>query len=329
MGFGAALIIGLLITPLFGKLSMKLGIIDYPSRRRFHLTSMPMLGGLAIASTFIIVLLIISRGKPGTQLAAIMASSVLLLILGLIDDINSISPPVKLGGQFVAGIILIAGGLQVRMSGVPVIDYVLTFIWVAGIVNCLNLLDNIDGLAGGTSAIAGCFFFIAALMTGKAELAVAAAVFTGSCLGFLFHNFHPASIFSGDAGSMFMGGILAAFGMSFMEQGNIVSHLYPGVILGMLIFDTGLVTVMRIRSSTSITQGGKDHTSHRLCYLGMSVQGAVTTIFIACALFGFAGVSMISLSKAYAILLTLALLFISFFCWYLMRNLYDYTRRKA
>jgi len=327
--FGAAFILCLLLAPIFGRLSTSVGLIDYPSSRKFHLTTMPLMGGLAVGTSFLAIYLAATKGTPPSQLIAILAASFLTLSLGLIDDVRNISPKVKLLGQFIAAGILLAAGLGISMTGIKPIDWILTIIWFAGIVNCMNLLDNIDGLSGGTAAIAGAFFFFAAAITGKSDTAVAAAVFSGACMGFLFHNFHPATIFSGDAGSMFMGSMLASFGLLFMKDGAMdsraVAHLFPGVILGLLIFDTGLVSIMRTLHGKKITDGGKDHTSHRLCNLGLSVQASVVTLFIVCFIFGAAGVAMLRMNPGRAVLIPIVLFSISIICWFLMGKLYNYN----
>lgn len=331
-GFGAAFAAGLILTPVFGRISAATGLIDYPSSRRFHLTIMPMMGGLAVASAFLIAYLLVIKGIPGIKIIGAIAASLVMLMLGLIDDFRTISPKVKLAGQFAASVILLACGLRLNMTGIVPIDWVFTIVWFAGIVNCLNLLDNIDGLAGGTSAVAGGFFFLAGAITGRTDIAIAAAVFSGACLGFLSHNFHPATIFSGDAGSMFMGSMLASFGLFFMSPGSGLPHaisiLFPGVILGLLIFDTGLVTIMRITHGKKITDGGKDHTSHRLCNLGLSVQAAVVVLFIASFICGAAGIAMLPpmrlIAPGRAFIIPVSLFIISAVFWALLGNLYTY-----
>jgi UDP-GlcNAc:undecaprenyl-phosphate GlcNAc-1-phosphate transferase len=327
--FIASSALALFITPLLGKLAELWGVMDYPSRRRFHLESTPLMGGIAICVVFVIVLMIFSKFHPSVKFLTVIGAAVFLTAVGLFDDIKSLSPRLKLLSQFIAAALLFAVDLKVKMTGVAFIDFALTLIWVAGIVNCLNLLDNIDGLAGGAAAIAGGAFFVGAVLTGRIETAIVAAAFSGACMGFLFHNFHPASIFSGDAGSMFMGLVLAALGLSFMENGSAISHLYPGVVLGLLIFDTGLVTIMRKTHGKKITDGGRDHTSHRLCYLGLSVQGAVTALFGACAIFGFAATTMLFVPAGQARLIPISLFAISIFCWFMLRNAYDYTEHTA
>lgn len=327
--FIAAFSVCLVLTPVFARIAFAAGVIDHPSKRRFHLTSMPMLGGVAVATTVLGVTLVALRGDVTVEVAGVLAGCTLLMALGLLDDIKSISPRLKLAGQIVSATIIVATGQHIPLTGLFFIDYPLTYIWIIGIVNCQNLLDNIDGLSGGTAAISACFFFIVAVMTGNSVMAIMALVLSGACLGFLFHNFHPATIFSGDAGSMFMGGMLVGIGLMAMKPLDVVSFFVPNLILGLLIFDTGLVTLGRLSNGLSVTDGGKDHTSHRLCNLGLSIQGSVTSLFAVCFFFGLSGVVMLFMEPADAMMIPLVLFFVSITCWFLMKNLYDYSNHPV
>ncbi len=327
--FILAFAVCLVLTPLFGRIAYWVGIIDHPSKRRFHLTSMPMLGGVAVALTMITLSLTALKGGITKEVAGVLAAGGLLMALGLLDDIKSITPRFKLAGQIIAGTIIIACGLHIRLTGLFFVDYPLTYLWIIGIINCQNLLDNIDGLSGGTAAISACFFFIIAIFTGNAAMAVFAIIFSGACLGFLFHNFHPATIFSGDAGSMCMGSMLVGLGLMAMKPHDLVSFLIPNLILGLLIFDTGLVSLCRVMNGLHVTDGGRDHTSHRLCNLGMSIQGSVTSLFVVCFAFGLAGTVMMFMEPGKALMIPLILFFLSITSWFLMKNLYDYSNHPV
>lgn len=355
--FIAAFLLCLAVTPLFARISLALGIIDHPSRKKFHLTSMPLLGGVAIGLSLVGVLLFINFRGPGLdpKYFYLMAASLLMLFTGLVDDVRSkgVSPKAKLVLQALAGLIFIAGGIRLKAfcpnsvdaalvaswitgkSPFPAyfagfaIDSVLTIIWVAGISNALNLLDNIDGLSSGTAAISACFFSLFALIIGREDVALICVIFSGCCMGFLFHNFHPASLFLGDAGSMFMGAMLAGFGLMVAQPQDTVSILAIGVVLGMLIFDTGLVTIMRVTHGLSITRGGKDHTSHRLCSLGLGIQGSVATLFSSSFVFGICGIAMLKVERNSALLIPLMLFLISATCWFLLKDTYDYSKDVA
>jgi len=325
--FGMALAVSILMTPVLGRLARVIGIIDHPSQRKFHLFSTPLLGGVAISATSVVLAaLALSPGSGNeNQLIVVLCSGVAMMILGLMDDIRAVTPLVKLVSQAAITAALIFFGVHVSLSSIPAVNYILTLLWVVGIMNCLNLLDNIDGLSSGTSAIAGCFYFAAALSMGKPGIAMVAIIFSGACLGFLFHNFHPATIFSGDAGSMFMGTMLAALGLLLMEPGNLPAHMTPPIILGLLIFDTGLVVSMRLANGYSITDGGKDHTSHRLCNLGMNIQASVSTLFGVCILFGTAGIIVLGMEPVPGLVFSLVIILAMVVAAFLMKNLYDYS----
>lgn len=332
--FIATFLLSLAVTPVCAKISLALGIIDLPSRKKFHLTSMPLLGGVAIAFAFFAVMTFLAWRVAfsfNTQVLALMGAAFLMLLTGLVDDIRDkgISPLVKLILQTAASCVMLAGGVRLKATGIYPVDAALTIIWVAGISNALNLLDNIDGLSSGTAAITGCFFSLFALIAGRPDIAVIAVVFSGACMGFLFHNFHPATLFLGDAGSMFLGTMLAGFGLIVATPRDPVSIMAIGVVLGLLIFDTGLVTIMRVAHGYKITQGGKDHTSHRLCNLGLSVQGSVAALFCSSFVFGISGIAMLKLERSGALLIPLALFFISATCWFLLKDTFKYNSKES
>ena len=327
--FLLAFLVNFILTPVFARVSLALGIIDHPSEKRFHLTSMPMLGGASMLTSFLMVILYVDGGLYFKEYWALFLAAGMMMAAGLFDDIKGIRPGAKLLLQTLSAGIIIAGGHRLVATGLPAVDALITVVWIVGIINALNLIDNIDGLSSGTAAIAACFFALFALLAGKPGVALVAIVFSGVCMGFLFHNFHPASLFLGDAGSMFVGTILAGMGVLVAEPRNTVHFLAIGVVLGLLIFDTGLVTIMRVTHGLSITEGGKDHTSHRLCNLGLSIQGAVTTLFAANFLFGAAAIAMLKMPRAQALLIPLFLFLIGATCWFLLKDTYDYNQTKV
>lgn len=330
--FLIAFLVNFIATPIFARVSLALGIIDHPSEKRFHLTSMPMLGGVSMAVSFLGVMLYVDLMDGSgyfRQYWTLYAAATMMMAAGLFDDIKGINPGAKLVLQTIAAGMIIAGGHRLEATGIAAVDGALTLIWIVGIINALNLIDNIDGLSSGTAAIAACFFALFALLVGKTGVALTAIVFSGVCMGFLFHNFHPATLFLGDAGSMFVGTMLAGMGVLAAEAHNTVHFFAIGVVLGLLIFDTGLVTIMRITHGLKITEGGKDHTSHRLCNLGLSVQGSVTTLFAANFLFGVAAIAMLKVPRTQALLIPLILFLIGATCWFLLKDTYDYNQTKA
>lgn len=320
--------VGALLTPVMARLSFRLGIIDNPSTRKFHLTSMPMMGGVAVISAFMITAPFAIGAEGMKQYWAVFAATLLMAGFGLADDVRDISPAVKLAGQVAATIILMAGGLMWRASGIQIIDIGLTFLWVCGITNALNLLDNIDGLSSGTTAITAVFFAIAGVFGGLDTAALLPVVLAGAAMGFLFHNFHPATIFLGDAGSMAVGTLLAAFGMMIPDGAGPLNRIAAAVILGLLVFDTGLVSILRLANGRSLARGGKDHTSHRLCNLGLSVQGSVITLFGVNFFFGCCALIMLELGHPRGLVIPFGLFLIALMCVYLFKDTYNYRKEN-
>jgi UDP-GlcNAc:undecaprenyl-phosphate GlcNAc-1-phosphate transferase len=187
-------------------------------------------------------------------------------------------------GQFGAAGILLFTGVRIDIFPYEWFDIAVTLIWVVGITNAMNLLDNMDGLSGGVGAVASSFFLLMAAMNGQYLVGVLSAALLGACIGFLIYNLNPASIFMGDAGALFLGFMLAAVGIKlrFLENVNIVTWMVPVLILGVPIFDTTLVFVSRLlRGLNPLTTPGKDHTSHRLVSMGFTQREAVMILYLA------------------------------------------------
>jgi UDP-GlcNAc:undecaprenyl-phosphate GlcNAc-1-phosphate transferase len=191
-------------------------------------------------------------------------------------------------GQVLAGAILILAGVKIHLFPWEWLNAAITLFWVLGITNALNLLDNMDGLSGGVAAVAAGFFLLLAASSGQYLVSVLAAALLGACLGFLRYNFNPASIFMGDAGSLFLGFILAALGIKlrfpsppFPHNADQITWMIPVLVLGVPIFDTTLVVISRLRRRLNpFSTPGKDHLSHRLVSLGMTRREAVLTIYV-------------------------------------------------
>lgn len=318
-----------LLTPAVARLAHNLSIIDHPSHRKFHLTTMPLLGGVGIVLVFI-VLAPIATGLSGLrEYWGIIAAAVVLMGFGLADDIKDVSPPIKLGGQMAGAVILMSSGLMWRVTGIQAIDALLTFAWVMGIINALNLLDNIDGLSSGTAAIACIFFALAAAFHGNTGMVYLPVILAGASLGFLLHNFHPATIFLGDAGSMAIGALLAGFGLAAPGSGGALNGLAAAVILGLLVFDTGLVSILRLANGRPLSSGGKDHTSHRLCNLGLSIQSSVIVLFAVNFFFGCCALIMFELGHPKGLVIPFGLFLMGLMFLYLMKDTYNYRREGA
>jgi UDP-GlcNAc:undecaprenyl-phosphate GlcNAc-1-phosphate transferase len=309
--FAGALIFAVSGTPIARKLAWQLGIIDQPSARKVHLKPIPRLGGLAIYVAFVLALLVFEDRFRISQLISIMIGATLVSFLGVWDDRWSLHPLLKLVGQIVAALILIFSGVQVQFLPYPVLNVAVTILWVVGITNALNLLDNMDGLSGGVGTVAAAFFLLLAVMNGQYLVGGLAAALLGACLGFLIYNFNPAIIFMGDTGSLFLGFVLAALGIKLRFPGrpDIVTWMIPVIVLGLPVFDTTLVVVSRLRRGVPIYQGGKDHVSHRLVAMGLTQREAVLILYLVCGALGVLAlfVTQAGLLEGYVIGGTIAL----------------------
>jgi len=282
-------VVSLGLTPLTRQLARRIGLLDKPGGRKIHGTPMPLMGGLAIYGAFVIALLLSPQWPQYLlELGTILVGATWLAVVGLIDDRRNLSPWVKFPAQFLAAGGVIASGVQVNLFHVPVLDILVTFLWIVGLINATNFLDNMDGLAAGLSAIASGYFFILAVSQGQELVGALSAALCGSAIGFLIYNFNPATTFMGDMGSLVLGFVLAVVGIKlhFFHQSATVSWMIPVLVLGLPLFDTSLVVFTRLREGRSPVRGAKDHTSHRLAALGFSQRQAVITQYIVCGVLG-------------------------------------------
>ncbi len=277
IAFAAAVVLTLLVrrfAPMFG-------FVAAPKADRWHKKPTAMMGGVAIyAATVGCYLALVPFSNESI---VIIGASSLLFLVGLVDDILNIKPYQKLIGQLIGAVIVIGMGLRVPLTGYELIDVFITLFWLIGITNAINLLDNMDGLATGIAAIAGASLAFGFYTNGQFAEAALASIFVGSLLGFLVFNFNPASIFMGDSGSMFVGFLLAS-SVLMSETGGRSRSIFsilavPVLILFVPIFDTTLVTIIRKMWGRKASQGGRDHTSHRLVALGLSERTAVLMIY--------------------------------------------------
>jgi UDP-GlcNAc:undecaprenyl-phosphate/decaprenyl-phosphate GlcNAc-1-phosphate transferase len=280
--FGIALGVAVGVTPLVRRAAHRLGVIDAPSARKIHANPVPLLGGVAIYLGVFVSLLLLGQFTYVQEVAVILAGATLMSMLGVWDDKWGMRPLIKLLGQVASASLLFFGGVRVEFLQNSYLNFLATVLWVVTITNALNLMDNMDGLAGGIAAVTSIFFFLIATLTNQYLVAPLAAVLVGACAGFLYYNFKPGSIFMGDAGALFLGFMLAAVGIKlrFPDNYDIVTWMVPVLVLGVPLFDTTLVTLSRIRRGIPISRGGKDHFSHRLVALGMTRREAVLVLFL-------------------------------------------------
>jgi UDP-GlcNAc:undecaprenyl-phosphate GlcNAc-1-phosphate transferase len=295
LAFAVAALAAAAVKPL----ARRVGAVAVPRADRWHRRPIPLLGGVAIAVGVLLPAAFLDEVE-GHRLGVLLAGSFGLFCLGLYDDLRPLRPQTKLIGQILAAALVAAMGFELRLTSFPVLNTLLTMFWVVALTNAFNLLDNMDGLAAGIGAIAAGYRFLFFAMDGDPTGMAFSAILVGALLGFLVHNAHPASIFMGDAGSMFLGFSIASLSLSSgvaHTRGIASVLLFPSLILLVPVLDTVFVTVTRILANRSIAVGGRDHTSHRLVQLGMSERRAVWTLYVAATIGG--GVAFFS--RAYGL----------------------------
>ncbi len=284
------------LTPVMILVARHYNIFDIPNERKIHTRPMPRLGGAALLIGFWAVALM---NLPWTrEFLAILAGGTIIAVMGIMDDVRSLSSRVRLVGQVIAAGIVIWAGLIVSFMPKTwwgqLIAVVITLVWILGIVNALNFADGLDGLASGMAVIAAVFFFLIAIYLRQPHVAFLAALVAGGCLGFLVWNFKPAKIYLGDGGSTFLGFLLACLALygGWSHDGFIVALGIPTIILGVLIFDMIYITIARIKNGhvRTVQQWldctGKDHFHHRLMSLGFTEVMAVVFIYLVCLILG-------------------------------------------
>lgn len=289
---GAASALALVLTPLVRAFARRFGMVAKPKTDRWHKKPTAMLGGLAIwLSITISYLLFLPHTAYGWR---ILIASTFLFAVGLVDDLLHIKPYQKLVGQIMASAYVVYYGLSLPWTSSSSVNMALTIFWLIGITNAINLLDNMDGLAAGIGIIASGFLALSFVNTGQLTEALVLLTFAAALLGFLIYNSNPASIFMGDCGSMFVGFFLASAALVNVSGGRSRSFLpvlaVPILVLFIPIFDTTFVTILRKLAGRSASQGGRDHTSHRLVALGMSERHAVWMLYGFAALSGLLAV---------------------------------------
>lgn len=314
--FLIALAVSAGLVPLCRKLALRFGYLAQPSADRWHRRPTALLGGVAIGVT---LFGIVSFVTVPQQQAAFVAAAFLMFIVGLTDDIIKLRPSTKLIAEIATASVFLFFGYRLGWTESMTLDAILTIFWVVGITNAFNLLDNMDGLCAGITLVAGSALManMLPLGTDPATLMKAQylAVLLGATAGFLIYNFHPASIFMGDSGSLLIGVSMAALTLGTTEEGpgrsgsDILSIVAaPVLVLLIPILDTTLVTVSRMISGRSAATGGSDHTSHRLVSIGLSERAAVAVLWSLAGVAAAAGVAMRQLSGTWPPLLALLVL---------------------
>ena len=292
------LIFTALFTPIVKRIAHYIGAVAKPNNRTVHKTDMPSLGGLAIFFGFLIGYMLFS--KQTIEMNAILIGSIIVIITGIIDDIKPIKSYYKLLAQLAAAsVIVFYGGIllkDINAFGLyiefGIFTYPITLFFIVAMINAINLIDGLDGLAAGISSIFFLTIGIIAFINNKLGGLdiILSFIMLGSTLGFLFHNFHPAKIFMGDTGSMFLGFIISIIALLGFKNVTLTSFIIPILILAVPILDTFFAILRRLINKTPITVPDKEHLHHQLLKMNFSHRSTVLLIYYINALFAFASI---------------------------------------
>ena len=325
VSFFGALGLSLVLVPLVRIVALRRAIVDMPGGHKSHTSPVPYLGGTAMVAAFSAAVLVgtflrrdttfgvgeqpVIVGSDGVfvrglgavgELVLVLGLALVLATMGLIDDLRGLNPSLRLVIEGAVASVVILVGIQFDSPLPDGFDAVLTLVWIVGITNALNLLDNIDGLAAGVTAVAGGSIFIIALMYDQPLTAVLAIGLAGCSLGFLRSNFNPATIYMGDSGSLYLGFLLSYLALKLRVDPKETTQLFvPVLVLGVAVMDTALVVLSRLRRGVHPFEGGKDHISHRVVRLGISVRRGVTVILLSAVVLGTLGIALSQMPERY------------------------------
>jgi UDP-GlcNAc:undecaprenyl-phosphate GlcNAc-1-phosphate transferase len=317
-------VLALILTPAVKWLAVKVNAVDRPvGRRRVHRREVPRLGGLAIFAPLCLAgITAFFTAAPevtrldGSQFLGLAVGCGLIFVLGIYDDIRGANAFVKLSVQFLAASVAYAAGIHIQQISTPfgftidlgIFDLPLTVLWLIGLTNAMNLLDGIDGLAAGVSAMGALTILVTAMNQDSPQVALLAAALLGALLGFLPYNFNPASIFLGDCGALFLGFLLGALPLlSGQKAATAVALLIPLVSLGIPIFDTGLAFIRRLVEGRHPFQADRKHLHHRLLDLGLNQRGVVLTLYAVSAILSAMAIFMNNASRIGALVILVAM----------------------
>ncbi len=295
--FLLAFFISLVVTPLTKTLAFKFKVLAYPNERSMHKTPTGLLGGLAIFAGFMItmvVCMLFVEDFRTVEFYGFLVGGVIIWVLGVFDDKYALSAKIKLLGQIVVAIIVIATGNTINFYNWPLPDLlnrfgdVLTFFWIIGIINAINIIDGVDGLAAGVSAISSLCMAILCFLSGSPAAVLLAAALAGSTLGFLPRNFHPAEVFMGDNGAMFLGYVLAVSSIiGVYKEYALLSLVISFLVLAFPIFDVSFAIIRRAVNKKPIMIADRGHLHHKLYDMGFSERHTVAILYTITILTGF------------------------------------------
>lgn len=314
-----ALVVSFLMTPVVKTFAYKVGAIDVPKdARRMHKVPIPRLGGLAIFIGFMVSILLFVKITP--EIRSILLGAVIIVVLGVVDDIMALPAMLKFVVQIGAALIPALNGVTILAISNPnlfsdnlywvlgTLSIPITVLWIVGITNSVNLIDGLDGLANGVSAISATTVLVIALMASETQVAIVMAALVGACVGFMPYNLNPAKMFMGDTGATFLGFILATMSIQgLFKFYAVISFAVPFLILGLPIFDTAFAFIRRIAHGQSPMHADRSHIHHRLIDMGLSQKQAVATLYVISAILGLSAVVLTTGGEEKAMLLFAAL----------------------
>ncbi|WP_107923600.1 glycosyltransferase family 4 protein [Lysinibacillus parviboronicapiens] len=321
----ATFVASILLTPLVKRLAFRIGAVDAPNYRKVHAKIMPRLGGLAIFLAFLIGVAMLYpfliNALPRLKISeygliAIIIGAAIIVATGVVDDMREISAKAKMLGQLIAALIVIfVGGIQIDYINLPFIGELdfgflsipLTILWIVGITNAINLIDGLDGLAAGVSSIALITLAGMAIIMNNMFVLAIAAILAAATIGFLFYNFHPAKIFMGDTGALFLGFMISVLALLGFKNVTFISLIIPVIMLGVPISDTFFAIVRRVRMKKKWSDPDKSHLHHRLLDMGFTHRQTVLIIYGIAMMFGLAAI-IFSMAKLWGAILLIAVI---------------------
>ena len=314
-----ALVVALVATPVVKNLAIRVKAVDVPKDgRRMHDHPIPRMGGLAIFLGFLLSVLLFL--DLNAQMRGMLLGAVIIVVLGIFDDIYSLRAMFKFVVQIIAALVAVLSGNVIETLSNPnvfsadpywnlgILAVPATVIWIVAITNAVNLIDGLDGLACGVSTISSMTLLVIALVVSEGNVAILMAALAGGCIGFLPYNMNPAKIFMGDTGSTFLGYILAVVSIQgLFKFYAIISFAVPFLILGLPIFDTAFAFIRRIAHGQSPMHADRSHIHHRLIDMGLNQKQAVATLYVISAILGLSAVVLTTSGEGRAMLLFLVL----------------------
>ena len=327
-------IISALLTPLVKKLAEKTGFVDIPKdERRMHQKAIPTIGGLAIYAAFVVAVILF--GELNRQLVSMLIGSLIIVVMGLLDDKLDLPAKVKFLIQILAAAIPVTQGCVIEYISHPltflgneylslgVLSIPVTIVWIVALTNAVNFIDGLDGLSVGVCSISCLSMGVIAMLLGQSVEAMLLGCLLGACLGFLPYNFNPARIFMGDTGATFLGYMLGCLSVTgLFKVYAVISFAVPLLVLGVPLFDISFAFIRRVWNHVSPMHPDRSHIHHRLVDSGLNQRQSVLILYLAASLMGILAVAVSTSGVGKALMVLLAVIVVGVIgLWLLSRNI--------